>query len=54
MVKSIFPFKVIENQRVWSIVILLLSIFLIFSPQIKVLGIILFLISAFYLLKTFI
>jgi len=60
------PFRDAQNQRVLSLVILMASVFLIFyTPSIiffsigtlkftnNILGIILFLISIFYLLKSF-
>lgn len=67
MPKAIAPFSTIENQRVWSIVIVLLSIFLVFyTPSFinidlviidltsNIIGIIIFLIAVFYFLKTII
>ena len=65
MQKPTKPFSNIENQRVWSIVIGLFSIFLVFyTPSFinvnlgffiitnNILGIIVFLIAAYYFFKT--
>jgi len=64
MIKAMKPFKNIENQRIWSIVIGLFSIFLVFyTPSFininfgnliitsNFLGIFIFLIAVLYFLK---
>lgn len=65
MSRTTLPFTNIENQRIWSIVVGLFSIFLVFyTPSFininlgiliitnNLLGIIIFLIAIFYFLKT--
>lgn len=65
MARPITPFRSVDNQRVISAIVLMAGIFMIFyTPSVllfsigifkftnNILGILLFLVSAFYLLKT--